>query len=92
MMRAREENKPTKDLKAETYFPKKLHNVESVIKKRVEIDREINKRRKVRNSNLDKDVQIYAKPPPQPQHPPQQQRTESSPLRPETATSAQNQP
>lgn len=64
MMRAREENKPAKDLKAETYFPKKLHNVESVIKKRVEIDREINKRRKIRNNNLDKDVQIYAKPPP----------------------------
>ena len=56
MMRAREENKPAKDLKAESYFPKKLNNVESVIKKRVEIDREINKRRKIRNPNLDKEV------------------------------------
>ncbi len=49
MMRTRQTSKPSSNVAAETYFPKKLEKVESVIKKRVEIDKEIGRRRKMRN-------------------------------------------
>lgn len=59
MMRTRTGNQTMQSIKAESYFPKKLEGVQSVIKNRVKVDKEIGRRRKARNQNMDKDPQIY---------------------------------
>ena len=59
MMRTRHNQKSQVNSEAEQFFPKNLAKVESIIKNRVEIDKEIGRRRKMRNQNMDKEPQIY---------------------------------
>lgn len=44
--------------------PKSLAGVESIIKKRVAIDKEIGRRRKMRHQHVEKQPEIYYNPPP----------------------------
>ena len=55
MTASRHQNKHLPNPAAEQYFPKNLNHVESLIKNRVEIDKEIGRRRKMRNQNMDKE-------------------------------------
>ena len=81
MNRTWQSSKPNMSLQAEKYFPKHLQSVESVIKKRVQQDKEIGRRRKVYNQNLDKEPQIYAPSPPKERPLQHRRRNSASPLR-----------
>ena len=64
MMRSRMSNQNLNTSNTEKFVPKSLRNVQGVYKNKIQIDREIGRRRKMRNQNMDKEPQIYAPSPP----------------------------